>query len=295
MYQERGAVDRTTFYAERAIRAATRLGDPARIAAVMGRLGDVAFFTGEWEQARGRYEHAEAMYRAISMAPISNFCAGLFLQLGRLCMAQGDREAGFRYLEESRILYAPHGKRSGLREVQSQLAERDLRDGQAEAARARLLPLLDRQGVEEHHVTTQILPWLAWSYLELGDIAQAGHVAAAAIRRARVQHDRLTLVDALRVQAMVAGRQGRRDEAVTALEEGLSLTRSISYPYGEGRLLHLYGAMDVQQGEPEAEREKLVPEVGVVGPRLQRTGSGKPPPGTPHQLHRTPGIAQADL
>jgi hypothetical protein len=70
------------------------------------------------------------------------------------------------------------------------------------------------------------LPWLAWSYLELGDIAQAGHVAAAAIRRARVQHYRLALVDALRVQAMVAGRQGRWEEAVAALEEGRSLMRS---------------------------------------------------------------------
>ena len=132
----------------------------------------------------------------------------------------------------------------------SLLAERDLLEGHAAVARERLLPLLNSWGVEEHYVTTHVLPWLAWAYLDLGDTDHAGRVVADAIRRARAQHYRLALVAALRVQAMVASRQGRWDEAVATLEEGLALTRILPYPYAEGRLLHLYGATQVQKGEP---------------------------------------------
>jgi hypothetical protein len=64
-------------------------------------------------------------------------------------------------------------------------------------------------------------------------------------------------LDALRVQAMVATRQHHWSEAEQALEEGLTLARSMPYPYAEGRLLHVYGLMHVHKGEPELARERL--------------------------------------
>src|SRR5207247_811772 len=77
------------------------------------------------------------------------------------------------------------------------------------------------------------------------------------IRQARAQHHHVVLVDALRVQAMVATRQGCWAEAQDALQEGLALVRSMHYPYAEARLLHVCGAMHAQKGEPGPARERL--------------------------------------
>ena len=65
------------------------------------------------------------------------------------------------------------------------------------------------------------------------------------------------LPDALWMQATVATRQERWDEAEQALEEGLTLARSMPYPYAEARLLHVYGEMHVQKGELEPARKRL--------------------------------------
>ena len=140
---------------------------------------------------------------------------------------------------------------------------------------------------------------LGWhgEYADLGDTDHAGRVVADAIRRARAQHYRLALVAALRVQAMVASRQGRWDEAVATLEEGLALTRILPYPYAEGRLLHLYGATQVQKGEPA--RAWLESALAI----FQRLGARKDLEGTAQLLstrltrtrerpaHRLPHIA----
>src|SRR5205085_4327416 len=123
-------------------------------------------------------------------------------------------------------------------------------------AHTRLVPLLDRPGLEETGVTA-LLPLLAWAHLELGELAETERVVTQAIRRMRADNNRLDLVDALRVQAMVAIRQERWEVVQAALEEGLALARSVPYPYAEGRLLHVYGEMHLQKGEPGPARERL--------------------------------------
>jgi tetratricopeptide (TPR) repeat protein len=265
IYEERGEFEQCKRYAERALVAAQQLGAPAIIADMTIRLGASAFFNGDWAQARHSYEQVQTIHRQIGIAPTSCAYADLLLNLGRLRLAEGDWEAASRYLEESRTIFEPQAKRMGLRAVQSLLAERDVLAGQPEAARARLLPLLDRWGVEEWIVTTHVLPALAWTCLEQGDTNQGAKLVAHAIRRARAQTYRLGLVEALRVQAMLALRQGHRDEAECALEEGLALTRSMPYPRGEGRLLQVSGELHVQQGELEAARERLEAALAIFG------------------------------
>jgi tetratricopeptide (TPR) repeat protein len=183
----------------------------------------------------------------------------VLLDLGRLRLAEGDWEEASRYLEESSTVFERWGwgQRFALRVAQSLLAERDILAGHADMARGRLVPLLDRDGGEEHIVTTYVLPALAWAYLERGEADQAAQFVADATRRARAQNYRLGLTEALRVQAMLALRQGHWEEAERALEEGLALARSMPYPRGEGRLLQVYGEMHVQKGEPEPARERL--------------------------------------
>jgi predicted nucleotidyltransferase len=68
---------------------------------------------------------------------------------------------------------------------------------------------------------------------------------------------RLVLVEALRVQALIALRQEQWGEAARSLEDGVALVRSMPYPYAEARLLDVYGRLHTQKGEPEAARERL--------------------------------------
>jgi tetratricopeptide (TPR) repeat protein len=190
------------------------------------------------------------------------------LDLGRLCLAEGAWEEAAQYLEDFRLAAEQSGDLQALRDVQNALATRDLLAGQPAAARARLLPLLDRPGLEELYVT-RLLPTLAWAYLDLGEVAQAADVAVQAVRRARAQRYQFVLVEALRVHALVASAQEHWKEAERSLEEGLVLAQSMPYPYMEGRLLHVYGEMHAQKGEAEPARERLEAALAI----FQRLGA----------------------
>jgi hypothetical protein len=131
------------------------------------------------------------------------------------------------------------------------MAEIDLLEGRAAAATARLAPLLDRSGLQECDVT-RLLPVLAWAHLELDQVEQAAATVEQALSRARPEAMRLVLVEALRVQALIALRRERWEVAADSLEEGLELARGMPYPYAEARLLQVYGALHAQTGEPAA-------------------------------------------
>jgi hypothetical protein len=68
---------------------------------------------------------------------------------------------------------------------------------------------------------------------------------------------RLVLVEALRVQALIALRQGHWAEAAHIVEEGLALARAMPYPYAEARLLSFDGRRLAAQGEAGPARERL--------------------------------------
>jgi tetratricopeptide (TPR) repeat protein len=180
------------------------------------------------------------------------------------------RDEAARVLEDCVTTLERSGWRALLREAQSLLAERDLLEGHPEVARSRLIPLLDRPGMAEHSAT-RLLPALAWAHLDLGERAEAEQVVTQAISRMRADHNRLDLVNALRVQAIIALRQERWDEAESSLEEGLALARKMPYPYAEGRLLHVYGQMHVAKGEPVPARERLEAALAI----FQRLGARK--------------------
>jgi hypothetical protein len=176
--------------------------------------------------------------------------------LGRLCLAAGEWETAARYLEECRIPAERSGDIHGLRSVQGALAELDLREGRPAAARARLVPLLDRPGLEEWPVT-ELLPLLAWAHLELGEVTRAAGVARHAIRRGRAQTHHLALMEALRVQSLVLLRQECWDQAERTVAEALALARRLRLPYAEARVLQVDGAVAAAKKEPERARERL--------------------------------------
>jgi hypothetical protein len=131
-------------------------------------------------------------------------------------------------------------------------AARDLLAGCPDVARRRLAPLL-APGIVEHDVAS-VQTLLAQALLDLGEVAEAAEVASRAVARARTQGMRVLLVDALRAAALVAARQGHREEAAGLLQEGLALARRLGYPYAEALLLQTSGEMDVQTGQPERAR-----------------------------------------
>jgi tetratricopeptide (TPR) repeat protein len=169
---------------------------------------------------------------------------------------EGAGTAARTALQESLALAEASDDLQALRLASTTMAELEILESRAEAARNRLAPLLDRPGTEECDVTT-LLPVLAWAQLELGQTDEAAEAAEQAIRRARSEGMRLVLVEALRVQALVALRREQWSEAAGSLEEGLALAREMPYPYAEARLLQVAGALHAQKGKPEAAWERL--------------------------------------
>jgi hypothetical protein len=98
---------------------------------------------------------------------------------------------------------------------------------------------------------------LAWAQLVVGDVTMAETVIVQACVQARAGRYAVTLLDALRVLALVLIRQERCGEATDAISEGLALARSIPYPYAGGRLQQVYGQLLLAQGEIEPARERL--------------------------------------
>jgi tetratricopeptide (TPR) repeat protein len=176
--------------------------------------------------------------------------------LGRLCLATGEWATAARYLEECRDAAARSGDIHALRTAEGALAELDLREGRPDAARARLVPLLDRPGLEEWSVT-ELLPLVAWAHLALGEVESAFDVASQAIRRGRVQTHRLALLEALRVQGLVLQRRGCGDQAERTLAEALALAERFRLPYLKARILEAHGTVSTAQLKPIRAREQL--------------------------------------
>jgi tetratricopeptide (TPR) repeat protein len=245
VYEDRGAFATAQLCTEHALAVAEQWGDPALLVYLTVRRGVGAFFSGDWARARADYERALALCRQVGESYASPIP---LLDLGRLCLAEGAWEEAVRYLEESCAISRRSGNLNALRWAQLELAEHDMVMGHPEAARARLVPLLDRPGLEEGQVMFLLAP-LAQAHLEVGDVEQAAALVGQSVQRARAQHNRRALVNVLRVQALVLTRQQSWAEAERAVEEGLMLAREMPYPYVEARLLHVYGMLQIQRGE----------------------------------------------
>ncbi|HVA88841.1 MAG TPA: AAA family ATPase [Chloroflexota bacterium] len=214
---------------------AEQLGNPAVLAFALALRGWIAVLSGAWTSARADLDQAVSVS---SQSDRSWYSAYLPIFRARLSLAEGAWDAAAAQAQDALALSEGSSDLQALRWASTTLAEVDLLEGRPEAARDRLIPLLDRDGLEECDVTT-LLPVLALAYLELGDADQAAGEVARAMERARPEGMRLVMVEALRVQAMIALRQERWGEAERCLEEGITLARAMPYPAAEARLLQL--------------------------------------------------------
>lgn len=98
---------------------------------------------------------------------------------------------------------------------------------------------------------------LAWTHLEFGELAEAQELVAQSTSRALAEHNRLALIDALRVGGMLATRQQRWDEAEKHLGEALSISEAMPHPYNEARIQYLVGLLDMERGAAHRAAEHL--------------------------------------
>jgi tetratricopeptide (TPR) repeat protein len=252
---------------DRALALAEQQGNPALIAFGLAMRSWVAVLSGEWASARADLDRAAAVG---SRTDRTTFSAYLPIFPARLSLAEGAWDAAAAQARDALALSEWGGDLQALRWASGVLAELEIREGRPGAAVARLVPLLDRPGLEECDAT-MLLPVLAWAQLELGQADLAADAVEQAVRRARPEGMRVVLVEALWVRALVALRRGQREEAARGMAEGLALARAMPYPYAEGRLLHAYGTLHLQVHERAPARECLEAALAI----FRRLGARK--------------------
>jgi hypothetical protein len=78
-------------------------------------------------------------------------------------------------------------------------------------------------------------------------------------------------VDALQIQAYITISRRQWEEAEQALDEGLVLARTMSYPYAEARFLQAQGSLLAEQGQLRLGREQWEAALAI----FQRLGARK--------------------
>jgi tetratricopeptide (TPR) repeat protein len=187
---------------------------------------------------------------------------GPLIDQGLLHSLEGEWDAAYDYLQEAKAVAEQGEDLWGRRLAAERLARLDLLQGHPQAAVERLTPLLDRPGLEEIAVTP-LLPVLAEAYLELGDVASAERIAAEAIRRSRARGNALHLVFALDSRARILMHQQEWVEAERTLQELLSLTRAMPYPYGEAEAVRDLGVVYVRKGHLDEGRRRMEEALGI--------------------------------
>jgi tetratricopeptide (TPR) repeat protein len=251
IHHSRHQIGPALFNFVQAVEVAERLGDPREIS---HRAVEVAYFTflmGDWSRSR---EYAErAVTSALELDTLRAFIQPLFT-LGELSLYTGAWEDATHYLQECTTIAQHLGLADHLREVQALLAEKDLLEGNSHAALDRLRPLLNSPGWQDH---LNFLLFLASARLAVGDLQEAREVSAKAVADATSQRLPVALVDALRIQGAIAGRRGMWEEGELRLQRAVQLAHDITYPWGEARALHEFGALSAGRGEYDRAREQF--------------------------------------
>jgi tetratricopeptide (TPR) repeat protein len=259
LYGYWGSYQEEQRYIERALTIAERLGEHRLRVFLIYRLGIIAFTCGEWNRARADLERAAKGARERGRFSGDNYA---LYGLGMLSLAQGDEEAASNYFQEAMLAEQRRHHRM-LHWMQWALAECDLLAGQPAAASTRLAPFLALPSRQSGYVR-EVLPLLAWAYLELGEATRAQTLLTQLIAEAREAQMRPALMEALRVQALAWSKAQRWEEAEQSLEEALTLCREMPAPYSEAKTLYLFGQVSLQQGLPELARERLMSAQAIL-------------------------------
>ncbi len=245
-----------------ALDLAPRLHSPVLLPLLLVNHAYANFLLGDWQRAHADLNSASQIAQEMGINALS---ASLPVLRGRLYLAEGRPSDAARVIAEGLALGEPDAQT--MYDAQSALAERELLSGRPEAARDRVLPLVE--GANPHVPdAVAVLPLLAWAHLEMGEIERATSIVAEAIQLLRAMGMRVMLVNALRIQAMVAQRQGDRGTAETTLAEAVSLADAIGYPYAKAQALFDWALLapdDVASQERLREASAIFTRLGASG------------------------------
>jgi tetratricopeptide (TPR) repeat protein/transcriptional regulator with XRE-family HTH domain len=259
-------------FIDRALTVAERMGDPTQIALMLCNRGQIAFSAGDWALTRAHTERARALAEQIGASWVAAWPP---LVRGLLDLASGASDDGVERLRSAIALAESSGDIEALRLAHTALAEREMLAGDAEAACARLTPLLDRPGQQESSVTT-LMPMLAWALLARGAGEQARALLDQCIGRAAPGDMRPILVHALRVRGLLRAAEGQMESAQAAFAESLALARAMPHPYAEAQALWAMGTALAQHGDHDGARSQLTAALDVcarLGERLYATNA----------------------
>ena len=238
------------------------LGDLKGQASALNNLGIDAYYEGDWEKALDLYQRSQRLYDRIGDVPnvglTTNNIGEILSDQGRLDEAealfaevrQSGDETGYRFL--SMLARANLGRlagRAGRLDESGAMLEEGLETAREIGAAGFVLEIearLAELDVLRGDRAESALEWIADVLERAGDAAGMAPLEAMTHR--------------LRAAALL--QLGRRDEAVTALEESIQIARSAQARYELALSLDLTGML----GDADAAREsvELLAELGVT-------------------------------
>jgi tetratricopeptide (TPR) repeat protein len=255
MYLQAGDFARGLAHQEQAIAAAERHRDLRHLAWQLKNFAIFLFDYGDWRRMREVFARADAMmqeadrrYGETWQSPDMPIYRGIF------ALAEGREEESRTLLEAVIERVAPVTEAEFVLDPTCRLAEADLLAGDAERARGRITAFLGAPHPDPTDCdlgSARLL--LAWAEGMLGEesLAEARLEALLAIASP------LFRVDVLRMQGLLATKQGRWAGAVTALDEALERTRAMPFPYAELKALWAYGHLEAARGDATAARRRF--------------------------------------
>lgn len=255
----RGNAKRSIELVQKSLEIAEHIQSPWDTAMAQYSAGAAYRLSGDWIRARIFLEECDRLHR--NQAPSWWAVYGI-LELSAFCLDEGYLVRAAALSQEALEIANRCGHLEGVRAAQRLLAEIDLWETRAAAARDRLKPLMDREGLVELQVT-ELLPTLAAAYEACGDTEQAEHAIDEAVRRARDCGARLVLAHALTVRGKILSGRQRWGEAKNDFDEAIALSQRMPCPHLEGRALYEWGSMLATRGDRELAREPLMSALSI--------------------------------
>jgi tetratricopeptide (TPR) repeat protein len=227
-----GRLNDSLAYRRRDLDLTEKLGRVFEHAFALSNLAQIQLFRGEWDEARAYAVQALEASEELGMGFASRTAR---MNLGAIALAQGHLVEARTVLQQA--AESTSGSLQVERYVQRGLAQLELKEGKVGEAVARLQPLVEN-GDPNDVDRVFLVPILALAMVMSGDV-ERGEMLARQVLDA--SEDALAAVDAWPALGLALSRQGRRDEAIGAFQEGASLAHRMPYPYAEATTLALWG------------------------------------------------------
>jgi tetratricopeptide (TPR) repeat protein len=254
-----GELDLAKRHLVRALTVAESLGDAAVLALARSVVGDLAYRSGDWAEARTQFAVATTLMDEIGISWASPY---VLCARGLLDLAEGRRDEGMRRLLEANRLAEAGSNAQMVSETLEVLAECDLVEGRAGAARTRLSEFSSQVPDRVDSAAAAML--LAWAHTELGDLTAAETWLESAELISQRRQQRLAEVDVLRVRSHWHAARTEWTAAETAALLSAELARAIPYPYAEAKALAALGSLRIKRGAPEQARENLTAALTIL-------------------------------